>query len=157
MDPIPTDPLIGYVVSVFLMIMTLTSLARFFGLGKEQKSPIRLDPDQMKEWTRQQSVECGFQHRDIKEDLLQVREQGKLETQILQSILGNSREVSTVLKQLSREIESFHQKLARTEQVIDQVRQDQMIDIRVQADLEQLGKRLEDGNKDILKYVTKKQ
>jgi hypothetical protein len=38
MEAVPTDPLVGYIVSVFLMIMTLTSLARFFGLGEGTKA-----------------------------------------------------------------------------------------------------------------------
>jgi flagellar motility protein MotE (MotC chaperone) len=157
MDPINADPLIGYFVSVTLMILTLTSIARFFGLGKDIKSAVRIDPEQIKDWTREQSLECSFQHRELKEGLAQLRDQGTLRTQILQSILGNSRDVNSVLKQLSKDHEAFYKRLEDSGKSLDQIRQAQLVDIRVQDDLEQLGKRLEEGNKAILKYVTEKQ
>jgi Zn ribbon nucleic-acid-binding protein len=155
MEAVATDPLIGYVVSVFLMIMTLTSLARFFGLGREQKSPVRLDPDQMKEWTRQQSVECGFQHKDIKQELDGMKEQQAQKTQILQSMLGNARQQAEILRGLQRDHEEFRKKHEHMENVVEHIRTDQMIDNRVQSDLEGLGKQLVEDHKLILKHLDK--
>jgi Zn ribbon nucleic-acid-binding protein len=152
-EGINSDPLVGYIVSVFLMIMTLTSLARFFGLGREQKGPIRLDQDQMKEWTRQQSVECGFQHKDIKQELDGMKKQQEQKTQILQSMLGNSRQQAEILRGLQRDHEDFRKKHEHMENVIEHIRTDQMIDNRVQADLETLGKQLVEDHKAILEKL----
>jgi hypothetical protein len=151
----PWQIIFGTLGAVFVVLQLLDWFGYKPNRNRGESTIVRIDAEQVKELTTSQSGFCHDQHKDLTVSISGVHEKIDRMIQVQQSMLGNARMTSNILKSLQVEQDRHSAKVEALDFKLERVGEKLAKDEQVQKGLGDLGARLETQHDKILEKLSK--